>query len=123
MSSQDLASRFRASSPLRAEGLALEALTSLRPLLPRIARADRDLARQLRRAAASVALNLAEGYGLTGGHRRERFATALGSARECVAALRVATALGYVAGESVAEAEDRFDHVAASVYRLLHPAR
>jgi len=57
---------------------------------------DRDLARQLRRASGSIALNVAEGSGSRGGTRRERYQNALGSARETVACLDVAEALGYV---------------------------
>jgi four helix bundle protein len=55
-----------------------------------------DLARQLRRAAQSVALNTAEGMGNTGGHKRQRYQTALGSAREVTACIDVAMAMGYI---------------------------
>ena len=58
---------------------------------------DGDLARQMRRAAASVVLNLAEGSGSTGGVRRVRYKTALGSARETKACLEAAEALRYIA--------------------------
>ena len=111
------------STSFRTQALALQAVGLLPPILQRIERHDRDLSRQLRRAASSVVLNLAEGAGLRGGHRRERWGTALGSARECVAALQVAEALGYVVGGEVAEAQVRFDRVAASTYRLLHGRR
>ncbi len=57
---------------------------------------DRDLARQLRRAAASVPLNIAEGSGVGGGNRRQRYRTALGSAREVQACFDVAVALRYM---------------------------
>ncbi len=59
---------------------------------------DADLARQLRRASASIALNIAEGSGSRGGVRRARYLTALGSARETLACLDVAEAFGYVEG-------------------------
>ena len=68
----------------------------LRPVMAQIEAHDRDLARQLRRAAASVALNVSEGSGCRGGTRRERYHNALGSARETLACLRVGEALGYV---------------------------
>jgi four helix bundle protein len=74
----------------------LEAITSMRPLLSAIERRDSDLARQLRRAASSVVLNIAEGSGSFGGVRTQRYRTALGSARETIACLRVAEAFGYI---------------------------
>ena len=68
----------------------------MRPLLATIERRDIDLARQLRRAASSVVLNIAEGSGSFGGVRTQRYRTALGSARETIACLRVAEAFGYI---------------------------
>jgi four helix bundle protein len=77
---------------------------------------DRDLARQLRRAASSVALNISEGSGSRGGTRRERYHNALGSARESGTCLDVAVALGYV--EQIdAGLLDRLDHVTATLVR------
>jgi four helix bundle protein len=55
-----------------------------------------NLASQLRRAASSVVLNVAEGSGSFGGVRTQRYRTALGSARETVACLLVAERFGYV---------------------------
>ena len=78
---------------LRIYPVILEMLRELRPALADVERHDRDLARQLRRAASSVALNLGEGMGSRAGHRTERYGTALGSARETVACLDVAQAL------------------------------
>ena len=81
---------------LRIYSTILEVLRALRPVVAAIEAHDRDLARQLRRAAASVALNVQEGSGSHGGTRRERYRNALGSARETGACLDVAMALGYV---------------------------
>jgi four helix bundle protein len=75
----------------------IDALRMLRPVLVAIERHDSDLGKQLRRAAASVALNLAEGSGSAAGTRTARYRTALGSARETGACLDVAAALGYCA--------------------------
>ena len=75
----------------------LAVLRSMHPVIVAIGRRDADLARQLRRAASSVALNLCEGSGSEGGTRRQRHRDALGSAREVMGALDVAEAWGYVA--------------------------
>jgi four helix bundle protein len=82
-----------------------------------IARSDADLARQLRRAATSIPLNVAEGSGVAGGNRRVRYATALGSAREVRACFDCADALGYVDSHIEAELE-RLDKVIATLYKL-----
>jgi four helix bundle protein len=74
----------------------LPALRTMRKLVTAIERRDSDLAWQLRRAASSVALNIAEGSGSSGGNRTARYRTAPGSARETLACLRVAEACGYV---------------------------
>ena len=68
----------------------------LRPVIEQVERNDKDLGNQLRRCAASVALNMAEGSGSRGGNRNVRYRSALGSAKETMACLDVAVALGYV---------------------------
>ena len=74
----------------------LDAVKTMRKVVAAIERRDSDLARQLRRAASSVVLNLAEGSGSFGGIRRARYRSALGSARETLACLQTAQAFGYV---------------------------
>jgi four helix bundle protein len=80
---------------LRIYDVALRVLDELRPAEKAIEARDRDLARQMRRAASSIVLNIAEGSGCNGGTRRERYRNALGSAREVVACLDVARAWHY----------------------------
>jgi four helix bundle protein len=75
----------------------LDAISIMAPLIRAIARHDKDLADQTRRAANSVALNLAEGSGSIGGIRTTRYRTSLGSARESVSCLQVAERHGYIA--------------------------
>ena len=96
----------------------LETLKMIAPVMQQIGRHDADLARQMRRAAASVALNAAEGAGNDAGHRRERFRTALGSAKETRSCLEVAESLGYV--EVDRALIDRLDRISGTLYRLGH---
>jgi len=81
-----------------AHELGLELVRSLGRVLPRIARRDKDLARQLKRSAASVVLNLAEGTHSDPGNRQARYASAAGSAKETQSALVIAEAWGYHRG-------------------------
>ena len=69
---------------LRIYPIVLEVLKQLQPALRRIEVQDRDLARQLRRASSSVALNLGEGMYSRGQNRQARYHTALGSARDAI---------------------------------------
>ena len=81
---------------LRIHSVMLGVLRDARPAIAAIEKHDSDLARQMRRAGTSVVLNLAEGSGSTGGVRRVRYRTALGSARETRACIESAMALGYI---------------------------
>jgi len=83
-----------------------------------IERRDGDFARQLRRAATSVVLNIAEASGVSGGNRRQRHHSALGSAREVVACFDVAEAMGYVAPVA-APARARLDVVIGTLTSVL----
>jgi four helix bundle protein len=82
---------------LRVQVLVLDMIRKMQPVFGVLARKDPSLHDQLRRAAASVALNLAEGFGSSGGNKKLRYRTALGSLREVHMCLEVAVALGYLA--------------------------
>jgi four helix bundle protein len=75
----------------------LDAIAMMPPIVGAIEKRDKDLASQLRRAASSVALNIAEGSGSFGGVRQARYRTALGSARETLSCLQVAERWRYIA--------------------------
>ena len=101
---------------------ALEMNRQLAQAARAIERNDCDLLRQLRRAASSVALNIAEGLGTAGGNRELRFQTALGSAREVIACLEVAEAWGYLGQEHQA-LKAHVDGVTAMLFRLVRARR
>ena len=98
--------------------LSLKGVRAVRPLLERIQKHDADLARQLRRCLASVPLNIAEGSESRGKNRLSRYATAMGSAREVVACLQTAEALGYLREQDLPVAVDLFDHTVAILFKL-----
>jgi four helix bundle protein len=81
---------------LRTYSVILEVIRALRSVIERLRRADPDLARQLTRCSASLALNVAEGSYSQGRNRAARYHIALGSVREVLAVLEVADALGYL---------------------------
>ena len=95
----------------------IDTLKIAAPVIRQIAKHDVDLARQARRAASSIALNTAEGFGSIGGNERLRYRNALGSTQEVRASLDVAEALGYIDAVD-AQLRDRFDRIAATLYRL-----
>ena len=77
---------------------------------------DASLRDQLRRATASVPLNLAESDGVAGGNRTLRRLTALGSAREVGACFDVIEALGYAVIETDVRA--RLHHIIGVLVKL-----
>ncbi len=100
--------------------VALELVAALRAPVASIAARDTDLARQLRRAASSVPLNIGEGNQRRGGDRVHHFRIAAGSAAETSAALRVAQAWGYAGADSLEPAFALCDRVRAMLWRLTH---
>ena len=103
---------------LHIQSFALETVRSLAPVVREISAQDPDLGRQLRRAASSIVLNIAEAQGSRDGVSRQRFRTALGSTRETAAALDLAAAWGFVHRD--AQVADALDRIAATLHRLIH---
>ena len=96
--------------------VSIQLCRDVRVIGERVGRHDRNLLDQLRRAVSSVPLNLAESDGVQGGNRRQRRLTALGSAREVVACLDVAEALGYASID--AAVRNRLHHVIGVLVKL-----
>ena len=88
------------------------------PLLQTIREYDKSLADQLKRAAQSVVLNIAEGRGSDAGNARARFSTACGSAKELRAALNVASDWDYIEAHKVIHLDERLDEVCAMTWCL-----
>jgi len=103
--------------PFLALEVAHDAVRCLRAPLAVLERRDRALADQLRRAACSAVLNLAEGRRRRGRDRTQLYRIAAGSAAEARAALDLAVALGYLA--SPGDAWARFDRVLALTWPLV----
>jgi four helix bundle protein len=95
-----------------------ELIRALRTPLHVIQSRDRELARQIRSASSSIALNLAEGRERTGGDRLHGFRVAHGSAREVRAALRIAREWEYLRPEVFAELDRTLDRIRAMCWRL-----
>ena len=99
---------------IRARGIGRE----LCPVVEAVKERDAKLADQMRRAAQSVVLNIAEARGNDGGNTRLRFATACGSAKEVRAALDVASDWGYIEAQMAMELDRRLDRVCAITWVL-----
>ncbi|MCC6995413.1 MAG: four helix bundle protein [Deltaproteobacteria bacterium] len=98
--------------------VSMELIAALRGPLGRLRQADRDLADQVRRAATSVALNIAEGAGRTGKDRPHHYRVAAGSNLEVAAALEVAVAWGDLDATEVQLALDLGRRVGAMLWRM-----
>jgi four helix bundle protein len=100
-----------------AKVLALECARAARRFPPEEQRA---LADQLRRAAYSAALNIAEGSGRQGARDYRKFlVTARSSLDEVEAILEIATELGYLGPSAFAHLESRRDEAARTLFGLL----
>ena len=100
--------------------LALEVIRSLRAPREVVRKLDVSLHDQMRRAANSVCLNLAEGNRRVGRDRLHCWRIAAGSAEELRTALSVAEAWGTIHPASVARTNQLLDQVLAILWRLTH---
>ena len=98
--------------------LSYDVIGALQAPLARIAAADGSLADQLRRAAQSVALNLAEGSGRAGRDRTRCYRIAQGSHLEARANLRIAERSGYLAADEFAAVDRLADRLAGMLWAL-----
>lgn len=105
---------------LRIHELVIDTVRFTAPLAAAIARHDRDLASQYRRALSSVALNVAEGSNQRGARRASHYSIALGSAQEAWSALRTAAAWGYTA-EPQGEIAAQYRQIIGTLHRVAHP--
>jgi four helix bundle protein len=100
--------------------LSIKMVRSLRQPLKQVQAFDASLATQIRKAAASVPLNLNEGRRRVGGDRHHLWRIAAGSADEVRACLLVAEAWGYLQADALAEPLALLDRVLAMSWRLTH---
>jgi four helix bundle protein len=105
---------------LQVHEMAITIIEALAPLVLLVQRRDRELASQLRRAASSIVLNIAESEYSDPGNRRARLFTAAGSANESRSALRVAVAWGYIPAGRATDVLAQLDQVMAILWRLTH---
>lgn len=100
------------------EELSLELIEALVPLMSRIKQRDKALEDQLRRAASSIGLNLAEAAFSDPGNRRARLFSAAGSARETQHALRQVVAWRHVSQSEVENAAALVRRIVAILWRM-----
>ncbi len=100
--------------------VALEVVADLRRPMDALRVRDRDLHRQVKRAASSMTLNIAEGWKRTGSDRLHAWRIACGSAEEVRVALRTALAWGDLTEQQVQPALERLDRVVAMLWSMTH---
>ena len=100
--------------------LALEAIELLGPIVARIKKHDRSLARQITDAANSSVLNTGEGALSDAGTRRSRYQSAAGSANEVRVGVLAAIRWGYVTQGASAQVLGHYDRIVAMLYKLIH---
>ena len=100
----------------------LELVRRLAPVLRVLRARSSVLADQMERALISVPLNTAEGAYSRGKNRQARFQSAAASARETLACLETAEAMGFI-GPIEPELAALFNRVIGTLVRLVEPRR
>ncbi len=99
----------------------IDFLTFAVRLVDRLPRAEREIRDQLKRAAMSVPLNIAEGCGKTTGPDKARFhAIARGSAMECAALIDVCRVAGFLTPAEAEDAKSLLTRIVAMLTRMCH---
>ena len=107
---------------LRIYPVVLRLVREVAGYLPVLRARSASLADQFERALVSIPLNVAEGDYSRGGNRLARFSSAAGSAREALACLETAEALGWVE-PLPPELAALFHQVIGTLVRLVVPRR
>jgi four helix bundle protein len=100
----------------------LELVRRLSPVIRVLRCRSSALADQMERALISVPLNVAEGAYSRGKNRQVRFQSAAASARETLACLETAEAMGFI-GPVDPELAALFNRVIGTLVRLVEPRR
>ena len=100
----------------------LDLVRRLAPLIRLLRARSSTLADQMERALISVPLNVAEGAYSRGKNRQARFQSAAASARETLACLETAEAMGFI-GPLDPELGALFHRVIGTLVRLIEPRR
>jgi four helix bundle protein len=107
---------------LRIYPVVLELVSKVSPYLPVLRARSASLGDQFERALISIPLNLAEGAYSRGRNRQARYQSAAASAREALACLETAEALGWLAPMD-ADLSALFHRVIGTLVRLVEPRR
>jgi len=99
-------------------GCAISFLKLAVPLAERAPPGYHALNDQLRRAAVSIPLNIAEGSGKFDKDERRYFSIARGSALECAAIIDIFEVLGAASEKEAAEAKELLERIVAMLSKL-----
>lgn len=100
----------------------LDLVRKLAPMIRGLRQRSPALADQMERALISIPLNIAEGAYSRGKNRQVRFQSAVASARETLACLETAEAMGFI-GPLSPELAALFHRVVGTLVRLIEPRR